>query len=628
MGAAPLQAVRIRTSAPVTPEALFAANTGWGLKPSVYRERFKRDVMARDSDVILAKKLAQTNGQWEPVDPWAKRKLFWVGDVTGQAVPLSILRDINIFEQVQGRHRSFYLNALRDFAENHPSRKFFRYVVITSGKRLVAGKEDMKARKREMMRKISAWQRTIAKVWDIEALVNVAEHTFDKEERSLHLHFNLMIWPHKALSSIKTKPIRDAKTGHIISHASNAWQDFLQFSRDFLGVYWKECGEIQKLEEVIKYCYKGQKRDPKDHTKRISSDFREDITPAEANWLFHQTFGQRTITAYGGFRAHIKQLRDNRQKLAYMAEPTGEKLLTRVQMPPLPDKTEGGIQETEEDHEGGVKRFENLVRGRTAPMAKASAWAEPGTLIENYTLNPCTPAGQKALDKRADIAAASRAIWDERGAPPPEIALAVSTAWICAASHEAAAAIIPISGQKRPVLDNSSHSRPTAYPATASVDAKPRRRPEIELFEARAISAAYKVLHGLSSYERAQGEVLLAGGQAGFRNGGEILLRFDQLLDETEWQIAVLLEGAPSIVHTTDLTLKETGPPGCAFPARSPTIGGQHHIEAGLTPDLRADNENNMRTSQNPRVGGRAGYVSDDGVTWYDPETGEIDEGG
>lgn len=625
---------------PLSPQEMHRANTGLALAPAVYRERLARERIAADSDFLLASKLAQTDGRWQPVDPWAKRRLAWVGDVTGEVIPLSPLRDVNLFERVQGRHRAFYLNALRDFSEDHPARRFFRYVVITSGKRLVAGEEDLRGRRQEMMRRISAWQRIIWRRWKIETLLMVAEHTFDKDERSIHLHFNLLIWPHRALQSEKTRPLRCVKSGKIIGHTSDAWRDYLEFSRDYLGVWWKDCRKISDLEEIIKYCYKGEKANPQDATKKISSDFRRDITPLEANWLYTHTFRGRTITSYGSFKSHIRMLRENRLKLAYVADRRGQKHLRRIQLPPRRERDDSGINETAEDGRGANPKFENLVRGRTAPMAKACAWSEPGHIVENYTLRPCTPSGQKALDKMDDARAESLKAWASNGAPPPAVALAVSRAWEQAPDHATAARV-------RPLWTNTLQDQAAVWRRLTGHEPGG----EEQLDRAAGVLPALRQLAGdgwqpiddLDAQEalRCAGIHIRPGEewraqQLAMDVEGEAIRAADAgytpnpfFFDPRSWAIVTkkqqqtaLRAGAPSIVHTTDLTLHAPGPDSrfssTAPPLRPPDAGNSH---------LKGADNRETSNLEPPRQSIQlfpSGAERLPTGELYDPETGEI----
>lgn len=435
MGLAAPVPIASGNSAPLSPAAVVRANTGVGLSPDTYRQRTFREEKLRDSDNVMAEKLAKCG-----IEVFTGRALWWVGDVTGKAIPLSRLREVNIFETVQNRHRSFYLKAMQHFAAGHPGSKNFRYAVITTPGRIPMG-ADMWGLKRRMMARISEWARLIRRQFDIELLLNSVEYTFDKESRTFFLHFNIVYWPRRVLSRIVLNPMRAGERGTLENwlearlgfeglyikpegenqfRPMNAWEAFLRFSHHFLKVHWKDCGRVEKFDEVIKYVLKSVDRD--------------DLKKIECAWLFNENYRSRFIQVYGDAKEHIKTLRANRQKLAYVQDGAG-KVLHRIQLPEVEP------QERPEPDPDAIRETENLIRGRTPPMAKACAWAEPGTLIEGYTPTPKTGGGRRRLAEAREDAERSRIWWDHNGAPDPRTALAVSEAWLLAASNEAARAI-------------------------------------------------------------------------------------------------------------------------------------------------------------------------------------------
>src|ERR1700731_3497115 len=389
-----------RDNSPVSPAAVRRLTTGLGVPASVFRERTKREQLMLDGDNLLAEKL---HGQPIPlqvierrlqrlddrarigdpeaapereafryhIDAFQGRRLTWLGDVTGRAVNLSALRDINMFESVMTRHRAFYLKALEHFGADHPARRHFRYAVITTRRRLRLG-DNLAGFKSEMMAKISEWSRHIRKEWDIEVLLNVVEYTFDKDSRTFFVHFNVLLWPHRKLDKTHHWEIETiAEDGRKIrtpcprfrpgAAPVSEWQQYLRWSWQFLGVHWQDNAKIQDFKEVIKYCLKGHEADPDKPGEKRSVDPRREMTTPESVWLYGQLYRQRFIVPYGSLRAHIAALRENRQKLAYLPDPgTGQKRLRVVQLDELPD-TEPDESEPDEE---AVKETENIIRGR------------------------------------------------------------------------------------------------------------------------------------------------------------------------------------------------------------------------------------------------------------------------
>jgi hypothetical protein len=502
----------------LSPADVDLANTGRGLTPALYRSRAEREQRMLDSDFILAEKLARRG-----VDVWAKRKLTWLGDVTGETVNISPLRQVNIFESCMQAKRSFYLKALEHFGADCPGRKYFRYTVITTKRRIRAG-ESVDDIKKEMMRRISAWQRIIKKRYQIETLLNVGEYTFDKETRTFYFHFNILQWPHVNLSAIRCM-------GSPYS-AENLWQEYLKFTWDFLHVHWQDNKRLENFAELMKYVLKGNY--VAGDGRHVSFDARREVTPEEAEWLFHELYRRRFIVTYGAFKEHVRRLRANRQKLVYVAGDAGKKQLRVMQIPINPDVEESALLDVEDHVEAkhGNRRTENLVRGRTGPLARVSAWAEPGTIIEGYTDTPQTADGRAELERVKERGRASIDAWTANGAPAPAIALAVSKAWLCAADDDEAGRVDPLNANVR----NSGRSS--------------------------AVGS--------------------------------------------------------SRVHTTDLTLHKTGPPGGALaPAEAPP--SQAQTEHQTYPNIEAEFRNQNLGTFSFRD--EAGQTR---VAHFDPETGEI----
>jgi hypothetical protein len=431
MGPAPHYAAqaRQRDNSPLSPISVLARNTGLGLPAKVFRDRVHRDTFMRDCDNLMAEKL-HANG----FKVFQDRQLAWVGDVTERQVNLSRLRDLNIFETVQQRHRSHYLKALEHFGENCPGRKYFRYAVITSERRLKVG-ENIRAFKARMMARIAAWQRHIREAWDIEVLLTVVEYTFDEDTRSIFVHFNVLMWPHRNLAAtdhFESLDVIENGMRRTVRTPVSQWQMYLKFSWKFLKVHWKDNAKVEKFGELMKYVLKGVDRRALDQVETV--------------WLFQELFHQRFIVAYGAFKGHLRGLRENRLKLAYVSDPGETKKRIRlVQLPDLPEKTDD--LETvcdDDDSDKPTSTDENVIRGRTGCLNGATAWAEPGTLVENYTATPVTPGGQRRLNDLRAKAATSAEWWKLNGAPDPAIAIAVSDAWLLAPDDQAAEKVLPL----------------------------------------------------------------------------------------------------------------------------------------------------------------------------------------
>lgn len=512
-----------------------------------------------DADCLMAERLAAAG-----INAFSDRRLTWLGDVTGRAVQLSKLREINLFETVQNRHRAFFLKLVKHYAAKDPQSQYFRYAVITAGQRIEAGAQ-LSATKRAMMAKISAWHREIKSRWDIEVLLNCAEMPFSKtgpktllgelksfkdaerhtpsvdqaedqaaQAPSFHLHFNILYVPRRPLKKF------------------SEWTEFLDFTREFFGTWWRDLGRVEKHEELIKYVLKSVER--------------SSLTDDQCVWLHREFYRQRFIVAYNSLRRLKMQMAKDRQKLGYVAmDEAGKKRLVVVQMDPMQPKeeprkkTDKQLTDEAEQRDRDRKKktkFENLVRGRTGPMAKITAWAEPGTLIENYAPKPFTVAGRLALDGLKPRQARSREHWDENGAPPPELALAVSDAWINAGDDHTAAKIVPFLA----------------------------RQDLVSTFKRKILDMAAGVVLGGRSYVDTDSDAAIYAMQEGFapEKGQDALMQACCELDDIDaanklkpfvlcWsnpltipdkkQCAVPAPRAAFIVHTTELTLSETGQP-------------------------------------------------------------------
>lgn len=386
--------------------------------------------------------------------------LTGVGACTGQADTLESWRNINVLPLVASRNRRPVLKALTYFLQRRPpSWGRYRYAVVTSGERVeVFG--DLRGRIQGLHRRISKWAAAAGDLFGIEVVHRQTEVTVD-EDLSMHPHSNVVYRPTRRLSRAE-------------------WARFLMWSGEFLGSWWRDCGVVEDAAEIVKYCLKGDDLallmdaaclvdrwadghvDPVDlvddlahriagKTKREAAACRREASEAGGRlwsqlraaaaagkphplvWLAQEVHRLHLGQAFGPFRAMLRELRDQKCKVATVWSARGARLQPvrkRERAGREPTVAALGDERAEKLHEllyeprrrvsSGLA--ENQLVCIQAPAPRFTPWCEPVAIIANYNPNPRTPAGEANLARLSACTVVAYRAWMDNGAPAPEVA--------------------------------------------------------------------------------------------------------------------------------------------------------------------------------------------------------------
>lgn len=413
---------------------LLEANTGWRrrdlegwVEKRADRERLRADT-ERLADILEA----------HGVEARQESTVYAVGLVTGLSDELEAYRNVNFLPLVAARNRAAPIREIKKWLKDNPHiARFARYAVITSGDRVPLFGP---ARKRVVgfHRAHSKWANECRHTWGVEVYHAQTEATVD-EEGSLHIHSNVIYAP--------TRRMSDAE-----------WKDFLQWTRDHFGAHWRDCGRLQDVEEVVKYCLKGddvglladlaclvpewadadayaavpeiakrwakRKGCPVEVAEDAAAGYVEQLAPrlqrqAERYphpivWLHEQLSGLHLGRSYGALKDYRSRLRKEGLKVAALRRGDAARLVE--------------VQKTKKDRQDPDRRRpradENNILGITLPSPRFTPWCEPVALVANWNPDAATSDGKHALRQLGDFAAVARSAWDRAGAPEPASALA------------------------------------------------------------------------------------------------------------------------------------------------------------------------------------------------------------
>lgn len=409
--------VNNRSLAALSQHELFCTNTGWKQSSEQYRENAEKRALLLAQTERLADALESEGitARQEKVD------LLAFGEVTGQFDRIEGFRSICFLPTIAQRDRRPILNSLMYFQKNHRMGKFLRLAVVTAGERIpLYG--DLRETMQKMHRDISRWASEADRYWNVAVIYRGSEFTYDEDTQTFHPHANVLYAPRKALKG-------------------DRWAEFLSWTRKRLGAHWQDNGKLEKPQEAIKYPFKPLELDALG-------------APALA-WLFHETYRLKIAQPMREFKhwreelvyqvterervnpftgevktVRIKEKRDRPLKVGMVNTPNGAKLRLIEKAPGK--KAQASGQEAAHDDTP-----ENLIVCRLSPQFRFSPYAEPITMVMNYTPDPVTVDGKERLAEiRARRKEALR-YWNANGAPDPRTALALGKAQRAAVEGEA-----------------------------------------------------------------------------------------------------------------------------------------------------------------------------------------------
>lgn len=407
-----------------THDDVLRANTGWAVDPVGWAQRQAASAELERQTAHIADALAGAG-----VSVVVDGDVTFIGAVTGVVEWQRIYRACRFLPTVAARDRRPTVNGLKLFIGGHKYSKYFRYAVITCSEPVPFNADrqgNMRAAIQELNRRISKWAHKAQKKYGVKVLYRGIEFTrataaerdaeahargqaSDLSERYgadtvlYHVHANVLHWPTRVMKE-------EGKT----------WNDFLRFTHDATGAWWRDNGKVEKVEELVKYCSK-----PND-TLKSSAD--------ELVWLYHATQRLKLCQPLGEFKVWMKALEDAGEKVVRVHVGRGDGRLMRVKKRGKTDKdSEDGDAEKKKASEAEKKKaseeFErkpppsNMLLGMTLPQWRHTPWAEPLIMVQRY--DPTKPFGEAGGDIEAWKRAA-REMWDENWGPEPEEALRVA----------------------------------------------------------------------------------------------------------------------------------------------------------------------------------------------------------
>ncbi|THF50380.1 hypothetical protein E6C51_10860 [Allorhizobium terrae] len=348
----------------------------------------------------------------------------FIGAVTGVVEQQRVYRACRFLPTVAARDRRPTVNGLKLFISGHKDSKYFRYAVMTCSEPVPFSADlqgDMRGAIQELNRRISRWAHNAQKKYGVEVLyrgieftrATAAERDAEAHARGqasnlserygaatvlYHVHANVLYWPTR-----------------VLKEKGKTWEDFLRFTHEATGAWWKDSGKIDSVEELVKYCSK-----PND-TLRSSTD--------ELVWLYQATQRLKLCQPLGDFKDWMKTLDKAGEKVVRVHIGRGDGRLMRVRKRKKSDKDSDDDKKKDSEKSDAATDVEkkappsNMLLGMTLPQWRHSPWAEPLIMVQRY--DPTKPFGEAGGDIEAWKRAA-REMWDDNWGPEPEEALRVA----------------------------------------------------------------------------------------------------------------------------------------------------------------------------------------------------------
>lgn len=408
------------------------SNTGWGIDPIAWAKRAAASQLLTAQNDHIAAALTRAG-----VDVTRDGNVTLISAVTDIVETMVSYRACRFLPTIAARDRRPMVNGLKLFMTGHQNSRHFRYAVMTCAEPVPAF-GNLRETIQKLSRRITKWANYIKTPgekdgggYDVKVLFRGIEFTrataadrdaaarargqtsnlverFGADTVLYHVHGNVIYWPTRAMRSAE-------------------WKGFLRDTHRFMKAEWRDNGRIETVEEIVKYCSK-----PND-TLAAGDD--------ELVWLYHQTQRLKICQPLGDFKAWMKTLSEQGEKVVRVHLGRGDGRLERVKKGkrerPVDEDDQAGAEgaafegtnppekperrQRSEPGEGAPPT--NIVIGLSLPQWRHSPWAEPMIMVQHY--DPARLSDEAACDIAAWKANA-RAWWDDAFAPPPEEALRVA----------------------------------------------------------------------------------------------------------------------------------------------------------------------------------------------------------
>ena len=289
-----------------------------------------------------------------------------IGNVTGavgEAWPDQDIARKTVVPSHAAVIRGKWLKEVEYYLRKHRNGRNARYGVVTCGPRIVfdpADPEEFDRQCRAQLKRARAnmakWRNESHDRHGIEFVMSVLEAAIDDD--SVHLHFNVIYLPPRLKGGV--------------------WQQWLRWSSSRVGAWWKDCGRINDLREVIKYS-----------VKLLGPNSLQSLGDDQFGQLFRLLDGLTTIHAHHGFKDFRNGLERDGKKVIRLPHNGHLTILSRRKrdLKPKP-KTPGRDDD---------RPVENRILTRMVPRPFGSEVIEPVTIVEGYTAAPTTEEGRQGL---------------------------------------------------------------------------------------------------------------------------------------------------------------------------------------------------------------------------------------
>lgn len=375
---------------------LIVSNTANRVDIMRHIERIGRDIAIKEQSARIAQRL-ENNG----IPAYRKNPQTLVKRGLLTRLVCDIPRPFNnimFIPAVAVAARSRLRKELKFWIENESDKRSpLRYLVVTGGKNVRFG-DDLKAAHRMMCRRISETFKVLEAKYGAKLFVRVTEHTINQMSLSLNLHFNIL---------------------YSVPHLRNGgFQSFLRDLHDGVGCFVKDAGAIKNVDEVVKYVCKPSEI--------------EALEDQDLCWLHDELKNTRLYQTYSTFKDFRSGLNKSRHRIVFDSSAKKLRLMKKrvVNDSSLFDEIERKTPERDvpedfnrevfmsllasrnimsDDATAGADEYphtheeENKIVGLMLPHAAFFNVTEPCLLIRNYTENPQTDIGIKALELIADM---------------------------------------------------------------------------------------------------------------------------------------------------------------------------------------------------------------------------------
>lgn len=344
-------------------------DTGREGSATLWQERQSRNLLLRRQSEEIADKLLSVGVDlYAPEDPEADTVTL-VGDLSQETEDSlsNQFRHSLFLPAVAASDRARQTKKLELYLQRHQRSRFARYLVVTHGVRIAWHDADFREKIAEFHNKLGTFARAARKQFNVEIVVRSSEMTLrdlpgQNGIDGVHLHANIIYIPPKL-------------TG-------DKWKNWLNFCHKYFGSHVKDAGRIKNLQEIVKYVTKPS----------ASASEREKIpglvgmcqlSAERLSWLHAATRRLHIVQPLQKFRSFLRGLAISRLKI-YRSEGGTLELVQKPEYEKRAAREETGCRE-------------NIIITRTLPQPRFSEIYEPVSIVMNYTKNPRTADGKRAL---------------------------------------------------------------------------------------------------------------------------------------------------------------------------------------------------------------------------------------